>query len=109
MKDKVKQKEFLLHLQTKLKNENDFIHFAEAYISLINQIKITKWNDPTTQLLIDFVVCVMQHQLTNFFFISDMKILTEIYLRCVTNIDIDFGTNGFEVCLNGIKALFQWN
>eukprot|EP01084_Bolivina_argentea_P027285 50724_1 len=109
MNDKNKQKEFLIHLQTKLKNDNDFRYFIEIYIKLINKIRITKWNDQTTKSLINFIICVMTQQVNNFFYVSDIKVVIDIYIRTVKNIDIDMNKDGFIQCLNGIKALFNWN
>ena len=51
----------------------------------------------------------MKNQLNQFFFSSDIKILTEIYLRCINDMDAEIHTNGFIVCLNAIQALVDWN
>eukprot|EP01083_Nonionella_stella_P003574 10275_1 len=109
MSDEKKQKQFLLHLANNLKNDDDFRHFIEVYIQLINEVKIHKWQDMQTKLLINFAVCVMRQQMEQFFFTSDVKILCQIYLRCCNNIDAEMDPHGFVVCLNAIKALCNWN
>jgi len=106
MADLDKQREFVVHLQQNLKGADDFRHFVECYVKLINEIKMSKWNEATTKLLVNFVIAVMQQQLQQFFFLSDLKVLIEIYLRCLQNID---DNAGLLLCLHGIQALFQWN
>ena len=86
------QKQCLLYLQTTLKGD-DFRHFTEHYFLICNQ---AQWNedDIESKLLIQFVNHVINNDIKDFFFSSDLKVLIDIYERTLHYVNINW--NGYD-------------
>ncbi|ETO30406.1 hypothetical protein RFI_06715 [Reticulomyxa filosa] len=121
-KEQTLQGQYLKNLTHTL-NADLFQRFSQFYIEICNH---SDWEQETARLCIHFGQCVFTHNLDDFFFTSDIKVLVEIYERCLHNTNpsskvttelmlailllplFSFCGVGMLWCLDAVHTILQW-